>query len=72
MGSFVGMANIDKHVHDLAMAVIEESGEDAHHWTKLRAARFRTEGDFTRAALWDRVADMVLKIQCGLETRRYH
>jgi hypothetical protein len=66
------MANIDEQVHELAVAVIEDSGEDAHRWTKLRAAHFRKEGDNTRADLWDRVADMVLKLQRGLEHRLYH
>ena len=66
------MANIEEQVRELAVAVIEESGEDAHRWTKLRAAHFRKEGDITRAQLWDRVADMVLKIQNGLDRRRYH
>jgi hypothetical protein len=63
------MAEPEEEIRELATAIIEECGEDAHHWATLRAAHLRGQGDRERAVIWDRVANMVLRIQNG---RRYH
>jgi hypothetical protein len=66
------MAEREDQIRDLAVAIIEENGADAHRWTKLRAELFRNEGDHQRAAFWEDVAELVSKIQGGLDRRRYH
>jgi hypothetical protein len=64
------MAHPEEELRNLATAIIEESGADAHEWTKRRAALFRKEGDYTRAGFWEDVAWLVLKIQRS--AGRYH
>jgi hypothetical protein len=60
------MAEPEDEVRGLATAVIKECGEDAHHWAMLRAAHLRGQADRERAVIWDRVANMALRIQNGL------
>ena len=66
------MARREEQIRELALAVIDDRGADAHYWTSLRAARFRKDGDHVRAELWDYVAALVLKIQGARERRTVH
>ena len=66
------MAYPEEELRNLATAIIEESGDEAHQWAKRRAVLFRKAGDYTRAGFWEDVAALVLRIQGGLERRRYH
>src|SRR5687768_9336524 len=50
------MANPEEELRNLATAIIEESGDEAHKWAKQRAALFRQEGDYPRAGFWEDVA----------------
>jgi hypothetical protein len=70
LGRATDMAHPEEELRNLATAIIEESGADAHEWTKRRAALFRKEGDYTRAGFWEDVAWLVLKIQRS--AGRYH
>jgi hypothetical protein len=59
------MAERQEHLRELAVAIIEDIGEDAYRWTMVRAAHSQNEGDRARAAFWEDVAALVLKIQSG-------
>ena len=64
------MAHPEEELRNLAVAIIEASGDDAHQWAKRRATLFRKEGDYSRAGFWEDVAWQVLQIQRGI--RRHH
>jgi hypothetical protein len=66
------MPEREEELHELAVAIIEDCGDEAHAWTLRRAALLRREGVHARAEFWERVAAMVASIQRGLEKRRYH
>ena len=46
---FPCMTDREEQLREIAVAIIEEVGDDAHRRTKLRAAHYRVEGDRDRA-----------------------
>jgi len=66
------MGRDEERVHALAVAMIQDCGDEAHLRTLLRAMNLRGEGDRHRAELWERVADIVAELQTRRSRSQYH
>ena len=66
------MPRKDDQLHRLAHVIMEECGEHAHLLASVRAVNLRSEGDWGKAKLWERVAALVAEIQGRPPKHRHH
>jgi hypothetical protein len=66
------MAHDEEQLHALAVAIIQDCGEQAYLRASLRAANLHSEGDRRGAEFWARVAVMIAEIQARPPRGQYH
>jgi hypothetical protein len=55
----------DRDILRVARAIVKSYGEDAMHWARAVADKFLRKGNSQGAAMWNRVADEIERLQGG-------